>query len=177
MYFTFIKRGRSFTHSAVLNVPWDNKELSFKYETFRSKLTRGQKEEWRIRSTGKQGDKVSAEMLASMYDASLDAFAPHNWNFSIYNLRGNSIPFRSGSFGTIGSNWYSALDIEEVQPFEFRNYDYLNWFGFPMANFNLRGSRADATSYYVDGIKARGNIGLPAAASKLMNSFPCLQVQ
>ncbi|MBK9524103.1 MAG: hypothetical protein IPO39_04985 [Bacteroidetes bacterium] len=167
VYFTFIRRGRSFTHSAVLNVPWDNKELSYKYESFRSKLTPGQKEEWRIRITGKQGDKVSAEMLASMYDASLDAFAPHNWNFSIYNLRGNSIPFRSGSFGTIGSNWYSALDIEEVQPFEFRNYDYLNWFGFPMANFNLRGSRADATSYYVDGIKARGNIGLPAAASEV----------
>jgi len=41
----------------------------------------GQSEEWRIKIAGPKGEKVAAEMVAAMYDASLDAFRPHAWTF------------------------------------------------------------------------------------------------
>jgi hypothetical protein len=62
-----------------VNVPWSNKELSISMETFRDKLQPGDEETWKIKISGAKGEAVAAEMLASMYDASLDAFAPHSW--------------------------------------------------------------------------------------------------
>ena len=46
------------------------------------------------------GPKVSAELLASMYDASLNQFKPHDWNFNpiqnpIYHAHGNPRANRS----------------------------------------------------------------------------------
>lgn len=135
VHFTFVKRGRAFMHSQTMNVPWENKDLKLTYETFRSKLTPGQKEEWRIHISGSKGEKVSAEMLASMYDASLDAFAPNAWSFSIYNTRGTTLNFRSGSFGAIHSQWYDRREPEMPIQHEFRTYDYLNWFGYAAVGY------------------------------------------
>ncbi|HNP47909.1 MAG TPA: alpha-2-macroglobulin family protein [Bacteroidia bacterium] len=130
VHFTFMKHGRAFTHSHTMKVPWDNKTLQFSYETFRSKLTPGQKEEWRIRISGIHGDKVSAELLASMYDASLDYFTPHDWNFSVYSTRYSSQQFRPMTFGLQNSMWYEKGEPEKNTPHEFIRYDQLNWFGY-----------------------------------------------
>ena len=58
-----------------------NKQLEIEFETFRNKLQPGQDEEWRIKIKGKKADKVAAEMVATLYDASLDQFAKNYWNF------------------------------------------------------------------------------------------------
>ncbi|QSQ16253.1 hypothetical protein JY572_09490 [Myxococcus landrumensis] len=61
-------------------VPFDNKELSLEFATFRDKLRPGAKETWRVTVKGPKGAKVeagAAELLAYMYDQSLDLFAPH----------------------------------------------------------------------------------------------------
>ncbi|MGE8378647.1 MAG: alpha-2-macroglobulin family protein, partial [Sphingobacterium sp.] len=53
-----------------------HKELTIQTKTFRDKITPGQKEKWSF--TVKQEDKpIATEVLATMYDASLDAFASH----------------------------------------------------------------------------------------------------
>ena len=51
-------------------VPED--KLSMKWEVFRDKLYPGQKEEWKLTIKAPQGQAADAEMLAMMYDASLD---------------------------------------------------------------------------------------------------------
>jgi tetratricopeptide (TPR) repeat protein len=56
-----------------------SREINISYETFRDKLTPGARETWKLRVSGKNKDAVAAEMLASMYDASLDQFLQHNW--------------------------------------------------------------------------------------------------
>lgn len=61
----------------TVNVPWTNKQLKISYETFRDKLRPGQKEAWRVKVTGPNAEAAAAEILAYMYDKSLDAFAPH----------------------------------------------------------------------------------------------------
>jgi uncharacterized protein YfaS (alpha-2-macroglobulin family) len=60
-------------------VPWDDKELKVTFETFRDRLTPGARETWKAKvEAGKGGALQSAaELLAYMYDRSLDAFVPH----------------------------------------------------------------------------------------------------
>jgi uncharacterized protein YfaS (alpha-2-macroglobulin family) len=61
-------------------VPWDNKALGISFATFRDKLTPGGRETWRVTvktPKGTPAEKGAAELLAYMYDRSLDLFAPH----------------------------------------------------------------------------------------------------
>ncbi|MEX1246159.1 MAG: alpha-2-macroglobulin family protein [Thermoanaerobaculia bacterium] len=62
-------------------VPWSNKELRISFATFRDKLRPGAKETWRVTvqaPPGTPSEQRTAELLAYMYDQSLDAFVPHN---------------------------------------------------------------------------------------------------
>jgi 5-hydroxyisourate hydrolase-like protein (transthyretin family) len=77
--FLFIKHNRLYQFNETVMVPWSNKELAVTYSTFRDKLLPGSEEQWKVTISGPKGDKAAAEVLASMYDASLDQFKPHNW--------------------------------------------------------------------------------------------------
>ncbi|MDZ4847363.1 MAG: MG2 domain-containing protein [Chitinophagales bacterium] len=125
----FTKHGRSFSNFNIVTVPFTNKELKIETTTFRDKLTPGQKEEWRVKITGAKGEQVAAEMLAGMYDASLDAFVPNNWNFSIYNsYYYYEKNWQKFTFGV--SNAQLFTDAWNKNAFEFKEqqYDRLNWF-------------------------------------------------
>jgi hypothetical protein len=76
----FVKDNRVYTINWMVNVPWTNKELKISFETFRIKLLPGQEEKWKVKVSGYRGDAIAAEMLAGMYDASLDQFRPHSWS-------------------------------------------------------------------------------------------------
>lgn len=52
-----------------------DKNIVFEFLTFRDKTVPGSQEQYKIRLKNAQGEKVMAEMLCSMYDASLDALA------------------------------------------------------------------------------------------------------
>jgi len=63
-----------------LMIPWDNKQLKMEFSTFRDRLRPGNREKWSVKVTGPAGKDIAvpaAELLAYMYDRSLDAFAPH----------------------------------------------------------------------------------------------------
>jgi hypothetical protein len=75
----FVKNNRFYQFNDEIKVPWTNKELKIEYATFRDKTLPGSEEKWKIRISGYKNEKVAAEMLASMYDASLDQFKPHDW--------------------------------------------------------------------------------------------------
>ncbi|HEY0059410.1 MAG TPA: MG2 domain-containing protein, partial [Flavisolibacter sp.] len=77
--FFFVKHNRFYETSDIVHVPWSNKELNIEYATFRDKTLPGSGEKWKVRITGNKNEAVAAEMLASMYDASLDQFRPHSW--------------------------------------------------------------------------------------------------
>jgi len=83
-HYSFSKHGRSQTNSRTINVPWSNKELTFEYLSYRDKLKPGQEEEWQIKVSGPKKEKLAAEMVATLYDASLDEFATHGFYYNIY---------------------------------------------------------------------------------------------
>ncbi|MFN8291119.1 MAG: alpha-2-macroglobulin family protein [Chitinophagaceae bacterium] len=76
----FVKHNRVYQVSQHINVPWTNKDLRIEYATFRDKTLPGSEEKWKVKITGYKKEKVAAEMLASMYDASLDQFYYHGWS-------------------------------------------------------------------------------------------------
>lgn len=99
VHFIATERNREYRRSVFINVPWSNKDLQVEWMSFRDKLLPGAKEEWRLKITGPKGEQVAAQLLAGMYDASLDHFVPHGWSLSVwpgYNARlgwGRSFPF------------------------------------------------------------------------------------
>ncbi|MDQ6762973.1 MAG: MG2 domain-containing protein, partial [Bacteroidota bacterium] len=76
----FVKDNRFYASSNTIYVPWSNKELNISFDTYRDKTLPGSEEKWKVKISGNKGEKVAAEMLASMYDASLDQFKPHSWS-------------------------------------------------------------------------------------------------
>jgi len=133
-HLVFIKNGRAYSHDGTITVPYTNKELDIQFETFRDKLIPGQKEEWKLKIKDKKGDKLAAEMLATMYDASLDAFRPNNWYFNIYNTYYAS---RSWETYPVMKNNTSNIFSKEwnvYSAFLPKYYDRLNWFGYYIGN-------------------------------------------
>ncbi len=76
---TYVRENRLYRNERTIDVPWTNKELTVAWEHFTSLLEPGQKETWTAVITGPDARKAVAEMVAGMYDASLDQYLPHNW--------------------------------------------------------------------------------------------------
>jgi uncharacterized protein YfaS (alpha-2-macroglobulin family) len=76
---TFVRENRAYTESHIVQVPWTNKALSVRWESFRSKLQPGAPETWTAVVSGPGAQKAAAEMVATLYDASLDQFQAHGW--------------------------------------------------------------------------------------------------
>jgi uncharacterized protein YfaS (alpha-2-macroglobulin family) len=130
-----VKHNRYFSNRQTVTVPYTNKMLDIEYETFRDKLLPGEKEQWKIKVKGKNGEKVTAEMLATMYDASLDAYRPNYWNYSLYNSNYSSLYWDAYySFVSNTSNQTSFEDVVYTYPV-YKNYDQLNWFGYYYSNY------------------------------------------
>jgi uncharacterized protein YfaS (alpha-2-macroglobulin family) len=82
--FAYIINNRNYTKSYHVMVPWTNKQLDISFESFRDKTLPGSIEEYKIKIKGPKRDQVVAEMVAAMYDASLDQFMPHSWRSAFY---------------------------------------------------------------------------------------------
>lgn len=138
-----VARGRHFTHTQPIDVPWSNKELRVEWMSFRDKLLPGAKEEWRLRISGPKGDRVSAQLLATLYDASLDQFAVPAWDmfqWPQYQARRhwNAIaPFGLKEGAT-------EYPYERFMPADTtRQYPMLNTFGFDLGQYyrHFRGDK------------------------------------
>ncbi len=67
--------------TARVFVPWDDEKLAIQFATFRDRMRPGTRETFRVTVKGSDGEPVeagAAELLAYMYDRSLDIFAPHS---------------------------------------------------------------------------------------------------
>ncbi len=86
------------TESVDLKIADSKDDLKIETVTFRNKLQPGQKEKWTIKISGADKDsstslRMTAEVLANMYDKSLDQFASNSWNW-----QGFYSPFYQSSY-------------------------------------------------------------------------------
>lgn len=121
----------SFKSGALpISVPYPKTDLEIETLTFRDKLAPGTDETWAFTIKGPKGDKVSAELLASMYDVSLDAFRDHTWLFDPLmrpTYYSNIYIDARQSFGVSTFRTFLDNDTYNATP---QYYDSLDWFGF-----------------------------------------------
>jgi uncharacterized protein YfaS (alpha-2-macroglobulin family) len=123
----YVRNYRLHSHSIPISVPWTNKDIIVETSTFRDKLQPGQREEWTLTVKGRSRDRIAAEVLASMYDASLDAIYSQGWpSFSWPTfLHGN--PIDAATFGVMSGRGFAPSWNDAVTGFT-QNYDQLNLF-------------------------------------------------
>jgi uncharacterized protein YfaS (alpha-2-macroglobulin family) len=130
LHYIFIKDNRVYSQTKTIEVPFTNKQLDIKFGTFRNKLQPGAQEQWKLNISGKNKDKVLAEMVASLYDASLDAFKPHNWVANLYHTIPSYLnwdapnDFKAIHFNHNEKNW----NFYKFKRYDGPKYDRLNWF-------------------------------------------------
>jgi len=149
--FAFVKHNRLHHFEDVVNVPWTNKELDIEFVTFRDKTLPGSEEKWKVRISGHQNEKLAAEMLASMYDASLDQFRMHEWNIpSLWSTFSSSRQWKGGH------NFADISSMERYVPGSTRSfekrYDHFIW-DAGEADIRLRGRSAGLNEVVVSGIR------------------------
>jgi hypothetical protein len=155
----FVKNGRVYAHDGAITVPYTNKELDIQFETFRNKLPPGQKEEWKVKIKDKKGDKMASEMLAAMYDASLDAFRPNNWYFNIYNNYYSSLVWEINAVAQNNSSAIFSKEWNTYHPLSNKYYERLNWFGYYIG-----------TGYYSHSRNYKGGMEAMAPAPMMKSS-------
>ena len=75
--YAWVKEGELYTHTEFISRPLPDTRLSMKWKTFRNKLIPGQQEEWTMSITDANGKPVKAQLMATLYDKSLDKIYNH----------------------------------------------------------------------------------------------------
>lgn len=132
-----VKENVIYKKTHKINVPWSNKKLKLSLERFNSKTSPQQKETISIKITGPNALSEAIEVVACMYDASLDAFIPHQWISSLDFLFLNDYSKSYYRFSNALLNLISISDfIYQYIPFLSRTYPSLpsyiktNFFGY-----------------------------------------------
>lgn len=127
IHLTFVVDNRMYANNSTITVPYTNKKLDIQFETFRDKLQPGEKEQWKIKINDKYGEKVAAEMVATLYDASLDALKPNSFNFNILPTYVPSLAWNA--YNEFNTNYLRSYTQLEEKTFSMRqNAYFLNWF-------------------------------------------------
>lgn len=79
----WVKKGQSYKHTANIQRPLPDTRLNIKWTTFRDRLTPGQRETWTLNITRSDGTPARAQLLATMYDKSLDELRSHKISFAL----------------------------------------------------------------------------------------------
>ncbi len=165
---TLLRDHQLISEEANIFVPWDNKELALSFSSFRDKLAPGGRETWRVTvrtPEGKPAVQGAAELLAYMYDRSLDLFAPHNPPRipSLY-------PYRAGTAGwnpTLGlapqafsddSGWAGVPSYPVFRPDQLVHLG-----GYGIGGPGIRGG-------IVGGVLREDRVAMPAAAQRSMSA-------
>lgn len=109
---TLVRDNQFVQIQSSLMVPWDNKQLKVEFSTFRDRLRPGQQEIWKVKVSGPAGKDMAvpaAELLAYMYDRSLDVFVPHSPAnpLNLYPYRARSIQARA-NLGQANPLWLAS---------------------------------------------------------------------
>lgn len=131
--FALVRDGRVYTFAQRIVKPEPQKQLRLSWTTFRSRLTPGQQEEWKLRVLNADGTPARASVMATLYDASLDAFAKNVWNF-------NGIYFNRNVYAV---NWNAGWQadnlngISGMKEYKSRNVPELSFTSFDPQLFTL----------------------------------------
>lgn len=76
----WVKNGVTYQHTAAIKRPVEDKRLTMTWKTFRNRLLPGQQEEWQLTIAEPDGRPANAQVMATIYDKSLEQLARHQWS-------------------------------------------------------------------------------------------------
>ncbi len=135
---------RVYREDIALTVPWTNKQLDISMASFRDRLQPGVAEEWRLTIRGSEAESLMAEMVATLYDASLDDILTQRWPSYSWPLFANVRPSSELQVKALGTatasvytaNWWNRrsdrVSVEFISlnlfglPRDFRNHSYFS---------------------------------------------------
>ncbi len=108
--FCFVKAGKMYARSQYLPLRKPDTRLRVKWLTFRDKAQPGSSQQWTLSLSKPDGTPASpANLLLSLYDASLDHLAPNAWSLNVTrNNRYYAVPYSQTSDYTLLSRSYLA---------------------------------------------------------------------
>jgi len=129
-HFSSLWENSSAIKTHTINKETIETKLNFEIVSLRNKIEPGSLENWSFKITDQ---KIESEVLASMYDSSLDQFATKNWSdvyFSNYSNRPN---YPNLNFYNISHKIIKNLGRDLKYNSQYIQNPQMNWFGF---NFN-----------------------------------------
>lgn len=111
--FCFVRNDQTYQEGVRITKPLPDTKLDLKWDVFRDKLKPGQKETWKLTIKDSKSAAVKAELMAKMYDASLDKIWQNDQSLGV-------------NFGRSVSNfsWDSPYNQTTYYGFSFRKGFY-----------------------------------------------------
>jgi len=162
--FTMVHQGTVYNSMQQIQIADPQKELDIRFLTFRDKLQPGEKESWKLQISNNKGEKQMAEMVATLYDASLDDLRKMNWNTNLqtsFNYGFYNWNFNVSNVANPGYLWFLRQDRN--YSVITRGYENLNLFGY-----NYYGGYNSGYRNYISNLQRAKRKGLsPEALKKL----------
>ncbi len=114
-YIDAVMDNRKYQYDGAVEIRYSPTKLQIEYISFRDKLLPGQKESWKIRISDQFGKPLQAEVLATLYDASLDVLKPHQFQMKH--------PFLRYKRHSLGLDWHQLFELEYSQGAYTYSYD------------------------------------------------------
>ncbi len=134
---------RTRSEAMTIHVPWTNKELRVQTKTLRNITEPGVEETVTLIVSDTEGNRVRSEVLASMYDQSLDALAPHQWHTNFWPSFYARTRMQSYGYGLQYGRLFSDHWNERYRPTNHLVYPDLEWFSFQGFMYRMRSARMD----------------------------------
>jgi uncharacterized protein YfaS (alpha-2-macroglobulin family) len=115
-----ISNGREFTAENSVNVVPIKRKINIEFTSIRDKITPGNDERWSLKLTKEGKPLINTEIVASMYDMSLDMFRGHKWNFPYQSVSYLNLMLQSSGFMNGGISQFHPIE----KPYE----NPLNWY-------------------------------------------------
>ena len=134
IHVTAVRNNELLSWSHTISVPYTNKQLDVKLETFRKEMAPDDAEEWTLKITDKNGQPAKAEMLATMYDASLDVLAANSWSLNPFRYMNPHFNWETSSFQRAQTQLWNQNWLKYPSSAIQRSFEEINWFGYYFGN-------------------------------------------
>ena len=144
---TQVRENRAYVTARHIDVPWSNKDLELKWEHFTSKLGPAQKETWTLSVSNRLSpignrQSATAELVATLYDESLDQYLGHSWQQRFgffrydYSQRHDDFANVMKAFQHLTGNWRNDYVGVELRYRQFPGDLVANFWGYQFAQRN-----------------------------------------
>ncbi|MCD8266057.1 MAG: hypothetical protein LUC33_02775, partial [Prevotellaceae bacterium] len=112
----FVKGGRAYTATQRLSLRKPDTGLRLRWLTFRDRTSPGSTQEWRLSLARPDGTPAEANVMLTLYDASLERLAPHKWALDVArNCRYFAVPYTQTSDYLAQSRAYASYQQKRLK--------------------------------------------------------------